>query len=440
MRRRRRRRRRCRCRPVPWPALPLRGARRAPPRPPPRRSPTAAASPSPNRGPSCFRPRASVLFPWSCRPGPWPSPGVYPGTRWTGPGCGQLGQEASTCTPSRLRGSEPDADDPGGVSPETGYGESTSTRKGSSNGASDHRRSRPTGGRVPPRVDTAERCDRVRPRERRPVRGPPWPRPPGHPVRRQVRDDERRTHRPHARLKGSVSDGVVVRVLTGRGTRAADREALVAFVADVTDTAEALVRVVRRCAHCGAADHGRPAAVVDGHDIRVSLSRTTGVLALAAVPSTTSPDTIVPSGIGVDVERPSRVTAAELDAFTPGERQRAERSGSAAVHLTACWAVKEAVLKQDGRGLRVDPTEVDAVLGCITPEPSGHTARFDGLVQPVTVLRLDDDLVLAVAAGSAPVTVQDRRVGLVTDRENAHRVVALSARERPRPSGGGGVR
>ncbi|WP_181433436.1 4'-phosphopantetheinyl transferase superfamily protein [Curtobacterium sp. MCPF17_031] len=247
-----------------------------------------------------------------------------------------------------------------------------------------------------------------------------------------------------------MSDGVVVRVLTGRGTRAADREALVAFVADVTDTAEALVRVVRRCAHCGAADHGRPAAVVDGHDIRVSLSRTTGVLALAAVPSTTSPDTIVPSAIvpsaivpsaiGVDVERPSRVTAAELDAFTPGERQRAERSGSAAVHLTACWAVKEAVLKRDGRGLRVDPTEVNAVLGCITPEPSGHTARFDGLVQPVTVLRLDDDLVLAVAAGSAPVTVQDRRVGLVIDQESAHRGVALSARERPRPSGGGGVR
>ncbi|WIB12841.1 hypothetical protein [Curtobacterium sp. MCPF17_052] len=130
-----------------------------------------------------------------------------------------------------------------------------------------------------------------------------------------------------------MSDGVVVRVLTGRGTRAADREALVAFVADVTDTAVALVRVERRCAHCGAADHGRPAAVVDGHDIGVSLSRTTGVLALAVGPSTTSrattssgstspattdPSAIVPSAIGVDVERLSRVAAAELDAFTPG--------------------------------------------------------------------------------------------------------------------------
>lgn len=218
-----------------------------------------------------------------------------------------------------------------------------------------------------------------------------------------------------------MSDGVVVRVLSGRGSRAADREALVAFVADVTDTAATRVRVVRRCPHCGAADHGRPAAVADGHDLGVSLSRTTGVLALAVGPG--------PDMIGVDVERPSRVAAAGLDAFTPGERERAARSGSAAVHRTACWAVKEAVLKRDGRGLRVDPTEVDAVLdhsvldhgaldhGALehaaphhgTSGPVRHTARLDGVVHPVTVLRLDEDLVLAVAADGAPVTVQDRR-------------------------------
>ena len=213
-----------------------------------------------------------------------------------------------------------------------------------------------------------------------------------------------------------MSDGVVVRVLSGRGARAADREALVAVVADVTDTAATRVRVVRRCPHCGAADHGRPTAVADGHDLGVSLSRTTGVLALAVGPG--------PGMIGVDVERPSRVAAAELDAFTPGERERAARSGAAAVHRTACWAVKEAVLKRDGRGLRVDPTAVDAVLdhGMLdhamldhldlhhaTSVPARHTARLDGLVHPVTVLRLDDDLVLAVAAGGVPVTVQDRR-------------------------------
>jgi 4'-phosphopantetheinyl transferase len=231
-----------------------------------------------------------------------------------------------------------------------------------------------------------------------------------------------------------VSDGAVVRVLTGRGSRTADREALVAFVAEVTHTDPALVCVVRRCPHCGAADHGRPAAVVDGQHRDVSLSRTTGVLALALGPTTSGT-------IGVDVERASRVSAAPLDVFTPGEQDRAARSGSVAVHRTACWAVKEAVLKRDGRALRVDPLEVDAVLVQIARDSAGddsaghdssghdsaghdsaghdsaghdtagHAARFEGVVQPVMVLRLDEDLVLAVAAGGAPVTVQDRRAG-----------------------------
>jgi 4'-phosphopantetheinyl transferase len=221
-----------------------------------------------------------------------------------------------------------------------------------------------------------------------------------------------------------VSDGAVVRVLTGRGSRTADREALVAFVAEVTHTDPALVRVARRCPHCGAADHGRPAAVVDGQHRDVSLSRTTGVLALALGPTTSGT-------IGVDVERASRVSAAPLDVFTPGEQDRAARSGSVAVHRTACWAVKEAVLKRDGRALRVDPFEVDAVLVQIARDSAGddsaghdsaghdssghdtagHAARFEGVVQPVMVLRLDEDLVLAVAAGGAPVTVQDRRAG-----------------------------
>lgn len=231
-----------------------------------------------------------------------------------------------------------------------------------------------------------------------------------------------------------MSDGVVVRVLSGRGSRAADREALVAVVADVTDTAATRVRVVRRCPHCGAADHGRPAAVADGRELGVSLSRTTDVLALAVGPG--------PDVIGVDVERPSRVEAAELGAFTPGERERAARSGSADVHRTACWAVKEAVLKRDGRGLRVDPTAVDAVLdhGMLdhtlldhldlhhgVSEPARHTACLDGLVHPVTVLRLDDDLVLAVAAGGVPVTVQDRR-----DRTDGTRRTGSTAAPAPR--------
>jgi hypothetical protein len=225
--------------------------------------------------------------------------------------------------------------------------------------------------------------------------------------------------------------GVTVRVLSAGTSRGADREALLAFVAEVTGTDRGLVRVDRRCPHCGAADHGRPVASVAGGRIGVSLARTPGVTVLA----------VGPDPLGVDLERPSRVAAAPLDVFTEGERTRATASvpvappagppvpapavDPVAVHLAACWAVKEAVLKRDGRGLRVDPLAVEAVLrppdvpwsagdhgglsdGDPVPSVDDH-ARFAGVVHPVTVLRPDEDLVLAVAAGGAAVRVQDRR-------------------------------
>lgn len=217
---------------------------------------------------------------------------------------------------------------------------------------------------------------------------------------------------------------VSVRVLRPGASRDADREALRAFVAEVTDTDTALVRVVRRCPHCGAADHGRPSALVADRQVSVSLARTSGAVVLA----------VGPGPLGVDVERPSRVTAAALDVFTPGERARAVAEvfpAAGDAHRTACWAVKEAVLKRDGRGLRVDPVLVEAVLGPLRNggDGDGHRdgdgdgdggndrdhdgdhdhARFAGDEQPVTVLLLDDDLVLAVAAGGVPVHVQDVR-------------------------------
>jgi hypothetical protein len=245
---------------------------------------------------------------------------------------------------------------------------------------------------------------------------------------------------------------VSVRVLPSGASRSADREALRAFVAEVTGTDNALVRVDRRCPHCGGADHGRPLARVDGLDVGVSLARTTSALALA----------VGPPAVGVDVERPSRVGAAALDAFTPAERRRAERADAVGGvlpgatgrridtvddHLAACWTVKEAVLKRDGRGLRVDPLHVEAVLGPLRDltaddaegdhelgQPdvgadrdrgqtdrgqtdhgqtdhgrAGDHARLDGADHPVVVVRLDADLVLAVAAGGLSVHVQDLR-------------------------------
>jgi hypothetical protein len=198
---------------------------------------------------------------------------------------------------------------------------------------------------------------------------------------------------------------VSVRVAAAGASRTADREALRAFVAEVTRSDTALVSVQQRCQHCGATDHGRPGAWADGRPIGVGLARAPGVVALA----------VGPGSVGVDVERSSRVTAAPLDVFTAGERDRAAAAGPDGVglHLTACWTVKEAVLKRDGRGLRVDPARVEAVLGRTVSgraeSGQGDHARFDGGEQPVTVVVLDADLVVAVAAGGVPVRIQDLR-------------------------------
>lgn len=186
---------------------------------------------------------------------------------------------------------------------------------------------------------------------------------------------------------------VSVRVSAPGVTRTADREALLAFVAEVTGADPTTVRGGRRCAHCGSTAHGRPWAAVEGRAahtrIGVSLSRTDGALALA----------VGPAALGVDVERVGRVAAAPLDAFTAGERARS--AGDAAL-LAACWAGKEAVLKRDGRGMRVDPGAVDV-------DVTTGSAVLEGVAQAVSVVRLEEDLVLAVAADGVPLELEDRR-------------------------------
>jgi len=187
----------------------------------------------------------------------------------------------------------------------------------------------------------------------------------------------------------SSLQAVSVRVCAPGATRQADREALLAFVVEVTGADPAVTATGRRCPHCGGTDHGRPWAAADGVTVGVSLSRTDGALALA----------VGPHPIGVDVERVRRVSAAPLDASSPGERVR---YGDDPLALTACWSATEAVLKRDGRGLRVDPATVDVDL-------DAGTAFLDGVAHRVLVRRLDDDLVLAVAADGVPVDVEDRR-------------------------------
>ncbi|WP_058726491.1 4'-phosphopantetheinyl transferase family protein [Curtobacterium luteum] len=177
---------------------------------------------------------------------------------------------------------------------------------------------------------------------------------------------------------------VVVTLRPSGADHAADREALVAAVASATGVDVAAVRAGRMCPHCASVSHGRPWATADGRQVGVSLSRTTGVTGLA----------VAPGVVGIDVERVSRVAAAPLAVFSPAEVARA--GGDAGV-LAACWAAKEAVLKRDGRGLRVDPSSVDV-------DVDRGVASFEGAEHRVVVVRPQPDLVLVVAAGGLPVT------------------------------------
>ncbi|MET3450222.1 4'-phosphopantetheinyl transferase superfamily protein [Curtobacterium sp. 1544] len=178
---------------------------------------------------------------------------------------------------------------------------------------------------------------------------------------------------------------VVVTLAAPGATAADDREALLAAVASAAAVDVSAVRAGRVCAHCGATDHGRPWAAVDGSAVGVSLSRTTDLVALA----------VGPTDLGVDVERVSRVAAAPVEAFTARE---AARACGDTTELAVLWSVKEAVLKRDGRGLRVDPRSVEVDLDRMV-------AVLDGVEHPVTVLFPAPDTVLAVATGGVPVTV-----------------------------------
>ncbi|RUQ02282.1 4'-phosphopantetheinyl transferase superfamily protein [Curtobacterium sp. HSID17257] len=185
----------------------------------------------------------------------------------------------------------------------------------------------------------------------------------------------------------------------------ADREALVTAVASAHHVDEVAVRTGRRCPHCGSTEHGRPWATIADRRVPVSLARTParrpGVPGVTAIAVVTGPARGV--AVGIDLERVDRVAAAPLDVSTPVEAARLRDDHDRA----AAWAVKEAVLKRDGRGLQVDPAAVEVDLA----RGAARFARRDHLV---TVHWPAPDTVLAVAAGGLPVIVEHRLVdGLV---------------------------
>ena len=115
----------------------------------------------------------------------------------------------------------------------------------------------------------------------------------------------------------------------------AGRMLLRTLAGELTATASDAVRLEATCPDCGG-PHGQP--VLAGSDLRLSLSHGDGVVVAAAAWG---------SAVGVDTESMS----------APAERLAAigRLTGEASVEH---WIRVEAVLKADGRGLRVDPAEV----------------------------------------------------------------------------------
>lgn len=128
-------------------------------------------------------------------------------------------------------------------------------------------------------------------------------------------------------------------------------------------------RLEASCGHCGSAEHGKPR--LREQPIRVSISYAGGAVFVALA------DSGHVSALGLDVE----------------EAGVASDDGAAAELEN--WTATEAVLKADGRGLRVDPGEVHI--------DADGLARIKGEVARYRIHRtlVDGRFVVAVATATA---------------------------------------
>jgi 4'-phosphopantetheinyl transferase len=169
-------------------------------------------------------------------------------------------------------------------------------------------------------------------------------------------------------------------LLLRRGTAVDGHAMLRALVAELAAVAPEDVRIVARCPDCGG-EHGRPVVMAPdaATEVRVSLAHTGDITVAAA---------LVGGSVGVDAEQ-----------RTPGEGTATTDAGDSvpAPHTAdelRQWTRIEAVLKADGRGLRVDPATVvfeqtdDLLLAAVPGDPRRYLVRD---------AHLGDDLFVTVA-------------------------------------------
>ncbi|WP_413320270.1 4-phosphopantetheinyl transferase [Agrococcus sp. 1P02AA] len=160
-----------------------------------------------------------------------------------------------------------------------------------------------------------------------------------------------------------VADAMVAHVRGDRSAADDALRALVASLAGVDDASE--IVIVQRCPDCGGA-HGRPVVAAPAAARGIGVSRSHAGAAgsahhvVAAAPGVR---------VGIDAE-PRDAPAARLDAVrallaSPAEPLRR-------------WTQIEAVLKADGRGLRVDPAAVvlEETAAGLTASAPGSARRY----------------------------------------------------------------
>lgn len=165
------------------------------------------------------------------------------------------------------------------------------------------------------------------------------------------------------RLDG-LDEGAARRFLSGR----------LALLRAAARTGDASVSIDAACPDCGRS-HGRPRAVGGSRPLHLSLTHAgTSAFAIAGAGAV---------GIDAEPEPTSRVRLAAIDELAPGRGDPLRR-----------WTAIEAVLKADGRGLRVAPEAVRlrGRLAVLDDRRYGvRMRRIDGCVVAVATRQRDSD-------------------------------------------------